>query len=403
MSAAPALPRWPLIAWAAAAALVFSASLFVMTGRDDQGTGLPDAAGPSAYSRSSIGHAGFLRLLRRLGIPASASQADSWSKPGQGGVLVVAEPRTDEAGLADAGFLLGEGFDLVLVLPKRGGVPQPSHPGWLAATRLLDVATVARVLALVDADAAVVRPARAPSWTVRELRALPTLPAPQLMVSRKLRPVVAGPDGMLVGQLETDNGRVVVLSDPDVIANHGLGQGDNAALAVEILGLLRGPDGNVVFEETVHGYRERPVSPLALLLQFPWLLLTLQGVLALALLGWSAAGRFGAPEPLPRALPLGSATLIETGARLLDRPAHHALMVRRYLDLTLAELAARLHAPPGLAGAALAAWLDRVAAARGVAAGAAALERRLAAAGDDAASLAAVAAAAFAWRQEILG
>jgi hypothetical protein len=403
MSAPRLFPRWVLAAWGVAAALGVTGSLFVMLGRDDEHAGRPDEAGPSAYSRSSIGHAGFFRLLRRLGITVSASQADSLLKLNQGGVLVVAEPRADEAGLSRAGLLIDQATNLLLVLPKRAGVPQRDHPGWLAAGRLLDTDAVARVLALFDEDGSVVRPDHAPAWTTHDLRALPTLAAPQLMVSQKLEPLIAGPDGMLVGQAALGRSRIVVLSDPDVIANHGLGQGDNAALAVQILDLLRDPAGNVVFEETVHGYVERPVSPFALLLQFPWLLLTLQGVLALALLGWSAAGRFGAPEPLPRALPLGSATLIETGARLLDRPAHHALMVRRYLDLTLAELAARLHAPPGLASAALAAWLDRVAVARGVAAGADALERRLAAAGGDAAALAAVAAAAFAWKQEILG
>jgi hypothetical protein len=402
MSGERLFPRRLLVAWAVAAAFVFSCSLFVLMGRDDDGSSRPDEAGPSAYSRSAIGHAGLLRLLRKLDIRATPSQADSPLKANQGGVVVIAEPRADAAGLARTRALLGT-VDLLLVLPKRAGLPQPGHPGWLGAARLLDPATVALVMALVDPSASVVRPNGQLSWSTHELRSLPTLPAPQLVFSRRLDPVIAGAEGILVGQAKVGDHRVVVLSDPDVIANHGLALGDNAALAVQILDLLRGLAGNIVFDETVHGYLERPMHPLRLLLQFPYALLTLQGVLALGLLGWSAAGRFGAPEPLPRALPLGSATLIETGARLLDRPAHHALMARRYLDLLLAELAGRLHAPPGLAGAPLAVWLDRVAAARGTPAGAAALEARLAAAGDDPAALAAVAGAAFAWKQEMLG
>lgn len=403
MSAERLLPRRPLVAWAVAAAVVFSSSLVAMMGRDEDGAERPDEAGPSTYSRSAIGHAGYLRLLRKLGIRATASQADSPLKTNDGGVLVVAEPRADADGLARTKALLGQGGDVLLVLPKRAGVPLAANPGWLGAARLLDLAAVDRVMALVDEAALVVRPSAPPAWPIQDLRATPTLPSPQLVVSRQLEPMIGGPDGMLVGEAEIDDLRVVVLSDPDVIANHGLALGDNAALAVQILDLLREPAGNVVFDETIHGYVERPVHPLVLLLQFPTLLLALQGVLALGLLAWSAAGRFGAPEPLPRALPLGSATLIETGAELLDRPAHHRLMARRYLDLTLAELAARLHAPPGLGGAALAAWLDRVAGARGVAPGAAALELRLAAAGDDPAALVGVAGAAFAWKQEILG
>ena len=55
----------------------------------------------------------------------------------------------------------------------------------------------------------------------------------------KLIPIVSSPEGILLGELGRADGRVLVLADPDILATHGLGKGDNANLAFRIIDNLR--------------------------------------------------------------------------------------------------------------------------------------------------------------------
>src|SRR5215467_4977894 len=82
-----------LIGWLAAAVLTFAATLFFMGRGDDSKSG-PDTVGPSTFSRSAIGHAGFAETLRALGFTVVKSQYNSRAKLGDGGLLVIAEPGT---------------------------------------------------------------------------------------------------------------------------------------------------------------------------------------------------------------------------------------------------------------------------------------------------------------------
>jgi hypothetical protein len=185
------------------------------------------------------------------------------------------------------------------------------------------------------------------------------------MRSNALRPIVAGAAGILVGELNR-NRSVWVLADPDVIANHGIGEGDNAALALAIIDRLRGRNGPVVFDETVHGYLAQPTNPLALLVQFPFVIATIQVLAALGLLLWATVARFGAPQSAPPPLSAGRQGLLQNVAQLIAFAGHQQVMVRRYVQETVRDAARQLHAPPGLSGPTLAAWLTRVGEARGV-------------------------------------
>ena len=63
--------------------------------------------------------------------------------------------------------------------------------------------------------------------------------------------MVATVTGMLVGELRTGQRRLWTLADPNVMQNHGFP--GNAAFATTLINRLRGGDGNIVFDETVHG------------------------------------------------------------------------------------------------------------------------------------------------------
>jgi len=352
-----------LVGWIAAAVVTFAATLFFMGRGDDSKSG-SDTVGPSTFSRSAIGHAGLAETLRVLGLSVVKSQYNSLEKLGEGGLLVIAEPGVT-LGTQERLAPLLEAKTVLLVLPKWLGTPSDKHAGWIDYAALVPRIGADQILNLAVAQAEVARLETAGSWSKNELGHEPTLTSPvQVIRGGGLRPIVADGDDVLVGELADRGRRLWVLADPDVIENHGLGEGDNAAFAVALVNALRRGDGGVVFDETVHGYVARPANPLRLMFQFPFIVVTLQGLMAVALLLWATLGRFGAPETAPAALGSGKQGLVENAAKLLGFAGYHQRMVRRYIQATLRDVARQLHAPRGLSEIALLDWLQRVGQAR---------------------------------------
>lgn len=193
----------------------------------------------------------------------------------------------------------------------------------------------------------------------------------QLIKSNELRPIVGTADGMLVGEM-TRNGKTIwILADPDIMANHGIVRGGNAAFMACLVDALRftdntDPTAPVVFDETVHGFMEAEGSPLKLLFRFPFVVVTALLCLTGVLAACAGAGRFGAAATPERPLDFGKAGLIANGARLFDYAGHHSSVLQYYIRMCLRTAGQALHAPAHLEGAALAAWLDRIGEARGL-------------------------------------
>jgi hypothetical protein len=352
-----------LIGWVGAAVAIFAVSLYFM-GRPGEPGGT-DAVGPSTYSRSAIGYAGIADVLQRLGAPVVKSRDNSADKLGKDGVLVLAEPRPTAISEPALRALL-DAKAVLLVLPKWTGRASEKNPGWLATAEERPPSQAQWVLNLVAGGGEVVREPQAPVWDTNLLRHQPKLETPvQLIRSEALHPIVGAPAGMLIGELNQRRS-VWVLADPDVIANHGIAQTDNVGLALAIINRLRAHNGPVVFDETIHGYVAQPANPLALLFEFPFVVATLQVVAALALLLWATMARFGAPQSAPPPLSAGRQGLLQNVAQLITFAGHGQVMVRRYVQETVRETARQLHAPRGLSGQGLAAWLTRVGQARGV-------------------------------------
>jgi hypothetical protein len=400
--AAPIFSRKLMLGWIAGAVVIFAVSLYLMGSKDHEG---PEAAGASTYSRSAIGHAGIFDVLQRLDIPVIKSLSNSMEKVGAGGVLVLAEPRASFRQDDLISKLKAE--RVLLVLPKWVGLPSDRHPGWVREVRARGTSDPSSVVDLVASRMEVVREDGPVLWTTNELDLRPDVVKPtQLMRGTGLRPVIAGDKGMLVGELVERNRRVLVLSDPDVIANHGLARQGNAALAVALVKRLRGANGTVVFDETIHGYTAPAENPFALLFRFPFVIATVQGLIAVGLLLWATLGRFGAPQSAPPPLSAGRAGLLQNMAKLIEFTGHQQVMIRRYVEETLRHVARQLHAPRALAGDALVAWLKRVGGARGVSVDCASLlqqARELGAAGRrDQASLVRLARETHRWQGEML-
>ena len=373
MNDEPIFTRRLLIGWIAGAVAIFAVSLYLMGGHE---VTAPDSIGPSTYSRSAIGHAGIAEVLQRLDIPVIKSTSDSLDHLSYGSLLVIAEPHPGPQS-EDTIHELLIATTVLFVLPKRTGLPSEQRPGWARRISERSLSDVRWALNLVAPRAEVVRESGEVSWTTNLLGLAPNLRAPtQLVRGPGLRPVIAGDSGMLVGELRTGSRIVWVLSDPDVISNHGLAREGNAALAVGLIKYLRDAGGSVVFDETIHGYTARAANPFLLPFRFPFVVATLQGLIAIALLLWATMARFGAPQSAPPPLSAGRAGLLQNMAKLIEFGGHQPVMIRRYVQETLRDVARQLHAPRALAGEALIAWLQRVGGARGVTVECEALMRR---------------------------
>ena len=325
----------------------------------------------NSYNASAVGHAVLYEMLRRLDFPLSRRLGGQPIPRGRGALLVLAEP--DSRLPAESGAELLFAPCQLLVLPKWRGVKDEKHPGRIVKARPLPVDEAARVyLTFADATGTVVRTLWPSAWTVNELGVTPSGgEVVQLVRSAKMRPVVGTKAGMLVGELREGGSRVWVLSDPDVLSNHGLVRGDNAAFMIALLAAIRGEGPGragspVVFDESLHGFRQPEDTSLRLLFSFPFSLVVLLICASGALLALAGARRFGVPQRAAPACAFGTEELIANSARMLDYAGYQDTTLRRYARMTLRAAGRALHAPPGLDERALTAWLDSIGRARGV-------------------------------------
>lgn len=345
--------------WLAAAALAFAFSFYLMT-RETGGAHELDDTGPTIYSKSALGYATLYHTLPRLGIPVGVNTSPS-GPPRDAAVVVIAEPNGDAATLARVRNAVRHAPALLLVLPKRVGDPDPRRRDRVRHDRLMPLRRVLDVVAVVDGLASLDRYAGAQAWNAHApVPAAPSVTVPQLARSVLIRPLLDAPDGLAIGEIRDGDRRVVIVTDPDMFENHGIGRGDNALIAAAVVRSLRGArTGRVVFDETAHGIIARPFSAFRLLFGFPFVLVTAQAVLATALLLWAGSARFGAPRPREPSLPLGKQSLIESGSLLLEHAAKLSFLTDRYAEAVLRETAHGMNAPRGLTRAELLAWFDR--------------------------------------------
>jgi hypothetical protein len=249
-------------------------------------------------------------------------------------------------------------------------MPHASNPGWIDRAYLMPESALRSVLKAVGEPELEnltvfraegrVRPcsARWRSASGVDFRANLS-PAQLFAPAPALEPEVVCGSGLLVARHKSADGpEIYLVSDPDVLNNHGLGRGDNAALIHEFLTHRLGAKG-VIFDETIHGYRRTP-GILAEAFRFPLLLAVLQTAVLLGVLLWAGMGRFGKPLPPPAGLGSGRQVLIDSTARLLTYGGHAPESLGRYFHQTVRALAAAFGLPSDLAEAATLDRLQRI-------------------------------------------
>jgi Domain of unknown function (DUF4350) len=137
-------------------------------------------------------------------------------------------------------------------------------------------------------------------------------------------PVVsfAGNRGSLLIDYPHGKGRIVLLSDPYLVANNGINRADNLQLAINV---IVGSGGLVAFDEFHQG---RAATQNALIQYFagtPILAICAQlGLIGLAIV-WSRGTRFARPLPLPQVDRRSSLEFVASMAELQQRAKAHDL------------------------------------------------------------------------------
>lgn len=326
----------------------------------------PPSHGADGYSVSALGHRAFRRLLEESGTTVTSSRFDSAKRAAVSSLLVVAEPDLSDdldrsAERLFRGMLARPGVTLV-VLPRRDGFDDFEHEGYVRWAYEHPEGDVQKVLAVIDRGLTLVRrPVGTDPFDARDVGPRPSLPGPVQLIkpSSHLEPLISLGGEVLLGRVLPTNDRslseVYILSDPDLIATHGLVRGDNATLAVAIVERLRPQGGSVLFDETLHGFDIRP-SLWRELFRPPLVFATGSALFAGLVLVAAGLGRFGRERPAPPPIEPGKRFLVDHTAELLRQGGHAGHALERYLAATIQDTGRALHAPASLDAKALRAW-----------------------------------------------
>ncbi len=321
--------------------------------------------GAHALSRSAVGYAGLVRLLQDTGRPAIVRR-DTTTLTGQASLLVLTPPAGVNAQAVRAAAAYPG--DVLIIAPKWMATASLKRPGWVDVQGLIPpsaaIAAIARpeVSALSRASGA--HPLVLSAGRYQRLVALDrtfrfaNVASLQASTSEDGVPLLQDPGGGVL--LAVGGGRIFVLTDPDLLNNHGLADLESARSALAMIDLLRSGPGPVVFDVSLNGL-SRPRSLLQTALTPPFFAATLCSLVALALVGWRATTRFGPAARPGRAVALGKRVLVDNAAGLIRLTRREARMAPRYAAVIREAVAHAVGAPKGQSAEQTDIYLDRLA------------------------------------------
>ncbi|MEP6017167.1 MAG: hypothetical protein ABJ251_01640 [Paracoccaceae bacterium] len=178
-----------------------------------------------------------------------------------------------------------------------------------------------------------------------------TVYAAQMFTASGCTPVIGTARAMILGSCQLPGGEpVYVLSDPDLINNHGLALGDNAFairdFAAEIAGdqqiVIDYSRGNWLTRDTREIQRDRTWSDLMRFFAPPFTLMWVGLAITVVLVLWRAAMRFGPLIKAPDVIGAGKMMAIGARARLMRLSNRDGALVADYGKARLAATAANL-------------------------------------------------------------
>lgn len=340
--------------WGIFASLLAAAGFFLLS------TYAPDfrqpAGGATPLSKGGSGYAGlveWLKLANGQSPPMVRSEEDLSSGLASGFLLIVTiAPNSDPAALERI-IRLRSGKDTLFVLPKWVTMPSWEHEGWeMKIERLPDTAVNDWLGRIAKAKLGAGKTTMEQISVEGRMVATPD----DLQWVADEHPLIAAGNGKAV-LTELDNEPFYILTDPDLINNAALKDPQKAAAALDMIAMLEPGKGAVMFDLTLHGIGQK-YDLAKLLVEPPFLALTLSVLAAAALAFLHGLGRFGPPRTETRAIAFGKRALVDTTAMLLRRAGRLQELGDRYAVLMRARAGALLGAPQGLQGEALDHWLD---------------------------------------------
>ena len=351
---------------------VFSFSAFVVLSAYAPDLRSGSDGGAHALSKSAVGFAGAVELLRGLDEPVVVSRGQPPATGEGSGVLVLTPaPFTDPKDITAIHFT---GLKLI-VLPKWATGPSPQSRVWVQKLGVLPDSAVAHVLAFggdfgktviaqrSGASRPVLHAGSGAGFPAGEVLPLGAIDSLQTLSGPGWDPIVTDEQGHAVLALSRQGG-VAVLSDPDLLNTQGIADLTTARAGVEILDRLR-DKGAVVFDVTLNGFG-RGRSLLKLAFEPPLLGVTLCLVAAAMMMGLHAAARFGPADRPQPVLALGKRALADNSAALVRMARREPRMAGAYAALTREAASKAVGAPRDLGEGQLDALLDRLGAARGL-------------------------------------
>ncbi|MGH9941750.1 MAG: DUF4350 domain-containing protein [Pyrinomonadaceae bacterium] len=148
--------------------------------------------------------------------------------------------------------------------------------------------------------------------------------------------------GALVADYRYGAGRILVLSDPFVIANNGIGRADNLQLAVNLLdpgGASAAAGGLVAFDEYHHGRGETHNQLFTYFAGTPVVALCGQLALVLVAVVWTRGRRFARPLPATRVDRRSKLEFVASMAELQQRARAYDLAIENVYGRTRRALA----------------------------------------------------------------
>jgi hypothetical protein len=311
--------------------------------------------GGDTVSRSAIGFAGLRELLDLSGV-ATELDRGALSRPDTKPSLVILtpDPGTSAGDISEYEFVA----PTLIILPKWLVTPQIAREDWVSKFGAVPPGQVAAMMQRIAPGVTLVMrpgsaknvdvmlgPAASPGFSpftlpqIEELRSIGG--AKSLLIARNYGPILT---------MATHAGQpVYILSEPDLMNDHGLSDRTNARAALMTIGQLRRGNGPVRFDVTLNGLGRDP-GLLRAMFQTPLVGATICSLLAAILIGWHAASRFGAPVEPGSVFTRGKKILAANTADLLRMMGREGAMAVRLVqserDMALARLGARLASAP---------------------------------------------------------
>jgi len=188
----------------------------------------------------------------------------------------------------------------------------------------------------------------------------PEIYAAQTIQSGVCTPVIGTDDAMLLAECPLESAdedaarnTVLILSDPDLLNNHGLRLGDNASIALDFLRATAGTDTIIIdysrsswlIDPASLPERERTWDDLARFFEPPFLTLWLGAAVLLALAIWRSSMRYGPVLAQDLSPGAGKDIAVQARARLMRRSGQDGALTREYAAARIAATASTLFGP----------------------------------------------------------